>query len=140
MRTFGWVFFGLGVLFLGIAIIIWAWGAAFRIGAVEVTGRVSEVILSPRSDGNVYCPAVRYTTRSGQTFTHYSNICSWPAAYEVGQEVRMFYDASDPERAQMDDFFGTWFLPLLFGFLGLVFGGVGYFTLFPVTWFTRFRS
>ncbi|MEX2160601.1 MAG: DUF3592 domain-containing protein [Anaerolineales bacterium] len=131
MRTFGLVFFGLGLVFLGLAIAIWASGAVFRLQAERVTGTVVEVELRHYADGNSYCPVVRFTTRDRQIFTHYSDICSWPASYEQGQQVGMYYDPDDPQQVQLDDFFGIWFLPLLFGFMGLVFGPIGYFALFP---------
>lgn len=131
MRTFGWIFFSLGMLFLAIAAGAWLFGAIFRMQAEQATGTVIDVPVRHYADGNAYCPVVRFRARQGGTYTHYSDICSWPPSYEVGQEVRIYYDPQNPERVQMEDFFGTWFIPLLFGFMGLVFGSIGYFTLFP---------
>jgi hypothetical protein len=109
----------------------WLSGTWFRIQADEVTGTVIDLRLSASSDGDSYCPVVQYRTRNGQTLTHYSNICSWPAAYERGQQVTMHVDHIDPELVQMDDFFGIWFLPLFLGFMGAVFSAVGFFTTWP---------
>jgi hypothetical protein len=131
LRSFGWTFFGLGVVLLAAALLIWAFGAAFRLNALQTTGTVVEVELRHFSDGNAYCPVVRYTTSSGRDYTHYSNICSWPASYQQGQDVRVYYDPQDPGHVQLNDFFGIWFLPLLFGFMGLVFAPIGFFALFP---------
>jgi hypothetical protein len=126
MRIFSYVFLGLGLLLLAIAAAIFLYGAWFRINSESVTGTVVEVELRPYSDGNAYCPVIRYSVIGGQTYTHYSDICSWPASYEQGQQVRLYVDHSDPQRVQLNDFFTVWFLPLLFGFMGAVFAGVGY--------------
>lgn len=39
VRSFGWVFFGIGMLFLAIAVGAWLLGAVFRMQAEQVTGR-----------------------------------------------------------------------------------------------------
>ncbi|MGH2583007.1 MAG: DUF3592 domain-containing protein [Anaerolineales bacterium] len=48
---------------------------------------------------------IRYTTANGQTFTHHSNVCSWPAVYEQGQQITLYVDRNDPERLQLDNWF-----------------------------------
>lgn len=131
MRSPGLIFLVVGLIMLAVALFAWLNGTWFRIRADEVTGTVVEVRLTAYSDGNAYCPVVRYTPRLGEPLTHYSNICSWPAAYEQGQQVTMYGDRLDPEHVQMQDFFGIWFLPLFLGFMGTVFTSVGFFTTWP---------
>ncbi|MEX1071945.1 MAG: DUF3592 domain-containing protein [Anaerolineales bacterium] len=131
MRSPGLIFLVVGLIMLAVALFVWLNGTWFRIQADEVIGTVVEVRLTAYSDGNAYCPVVRYRSHSGETLTHYSNICSSPAAYEQGQQVTMYVDRTDPERVQMDDFFGIWFLPLFLGFMGTIFSGVGFFTEWP---------
>lgn len=125
MRSGGVIFLGVGGLLLAIALAWTGWVLYFRASSQNVMGTVAQEVLTPLSDGNAYCPVIRYTTRTGRTLEHYSNVCSWPAAYEVGDQVRVYYDPLDPQRVQVNDLFGTWFVPLLLGFMGIVFGGVG---------------
>jgi hypothetical protein len=126
MRSFSLVFLGIGFLFLAIAIGVFLFGSWFRIQAEKVDGIVTDVVLRPYADGNAYCPVIKYSVLGGATYTHNSDLCSWPASYEQGQHVTLYVDRIDPERVQLNDFFSIWFFPLLFGFIGLIFAGVGY--------------
>jgi hypothetical protein len=126
MRTFSFIFLGIGLLLLAIALSVFLYGSWFRIQAEKVDGTVVEVELRHYADGNAYCPVIRYSVSGGRSYTHASDICSWPASYEEGQQVRLYVDRAEPQRVQLNDFFSIWFLPLLLGFLGAVFAGVGY--------------
>lgn len=105
MRAFVLVFVGLGLLFLTIAGGAFLYGTWFRIQAEKVDGAVVEVALRHYADGNAYCPVTRYSVSGGHSYTHYSDICSWPASYEQGQRVQLYVDRADPERVQLNDFF-----------------------------------
>jgi hypothetical protein len=121
MRWGGAAMLAVGLTMLAIGLAIAGWTMWTRGQWTEVQGTVIEEVLTPFSDGNAYCPVIRYTTRVGQSLTHRSNICAWPAAYEEGEHVRVFYDPANTSNVQIDNFFGTWFMPLLLGFMGLVF-------------------
>lgn len=126
MRSFALVFLGIGLIFPAIAVGSFLYGSWFRIQAERVDGVVTEVVLRPYADGNAYCPVIRYSVIGGATYTHHSDICSWPSFYEQGQHVILYVDRIDPQRVQLSDFFSMWFLPILFVFMGAIFGGVGY--------------
>lgn len=130
-RLPGMIFFGIGLALLAVALVVGGMAISFRMGAERVTGTVSEVELRHYSDGNSYCPIISFTTRLGQSYTHRSDVCSWPPSFERGDEAIIYYDPANPNRSQLDSFLGVWFIPVLFGFMGLIFGGVGYFILFP---------
>lgn len=121
MRIGGAIFLAVGLGLLAIAVGITTWVLWTRGQWVEVEGTVVEEVLTAFADGNAYCPVIRYTTRVGQQLTHRSNICAWPPAYEAGDSVRVFYDPTNASDMQFDNFFGTWFVPLLLGFMGVVF-------------------
>jgi hypothetical protein len=116
-RLPGLIFFGMGLVMLAIALIVGGLAISFRMGAERVTGTVSEVELRHYSDGNSY--------------SHHSDVCSWPPSFEVGQPVTIYYDPANPSNSQLDSFMGVWFIPALFTFMGGVFGTIGYFFLFP---------
>lgn len=131
MRTTGIIFFGAGIAMLAIAFVVGGLAISFRVNGEKATGTVSEVELRHYADGNSYCPVIRFNARHGGTYTHYSDVCSWPPSFEVGQKVTIYYDPADPTRSQLDDLMGVWFIPALMSFMGLIFGGVGFFLLFP---------
>lgn len=116
---------GIGAIMLLIAGTVAVQGIWFRSNAVKVTGTVVEEVLTAYADGNAYCPVISYRTREGKAYEHHSNICAWPPAYEEGQQISVYYDRSDPKTVQLDSFFGNWFFPVLFGFLGIVFSFSG---------------
>lgn len=121
MRIGGFIMLGLGLLSLAITIgfggsVLW-----FRTHALQTHGTVIAEVLTPYADGNMYCPTIRYTTREGQTLEHDSDICAWPPAYEEGQQVTVYYDRTNPKDVQRVSLFGNWFIPGLFGFLGIIF-------------------
>lgn len=142
MRTGGAIFgaVGFGLLAIGLAIVGWIF--YFRASSQQVMGTIVAEVLTPLSDGNAYCPVVRYTTRNGETLEHHSNVCSWPAANDVGDQVKIYYDPLDPAHVQMDSFFGTWFAPGLLIFMGVIFAGVSVPMLIPdfMDIFSRLRS
>jgi len=43
----------------------------------------------------------------------------------VGQTINVLYDPDDPQKARINKWFNLYFVPMLLGFLGLVFGGIG---------------
>lgn len=94
---------------------------AFRQSAEEATGRVVDLVRGQ----DTYAPLVEYRAADGQTYTFVSSTSSNPPRYNPGEEVPVLYDPGDPYHARIDRWMETWFLPLLFGFVGLVFTGVG---------------
>ena len=67
-------------------------------------GVVTDVVLRPYADSNAYCPVIRYSVLGGATYTHNSDICSWPASYKQGQHVTLYVDRADPERVPIERF------------------------------------
>ncbi len=94
--------------------------------AISADGAVVDLISSIDSDGDtVYYPRVRFRTQAGgmQEFT--GSVGSRPAAFDVGEGVRVLYDPERPGDARIDTFFQLWFLPLLLGGMGIIFAGIG---------------
>jgi hypothetical protein len=111
----------LGILFLGGAAIAYFSGASFRDKAVLTTGTVTGFTVSVDSEDNSesYCPQVRYQTKSGETFTYFSNFCSSPPGYEVGEKVEIFYDPENPDKGQIKGFWSQYLLVTIFSCIGL---------------------
>ncbi len=83
---------------------------------------------SGSKSGGSYYPIVRFLLRTGETIEFSSSVGSNPPSYRRGEPVRVLYDPTAPESAEIDSFFSLWFAPILLGFLGSVFSafGVGY--------------
>ena len=80
---------------------------------------------SGRNNSTTYAAQVRFTTKDGSTVTFQEGFSSNPAAHQVGDKVKVLYDPSNYQNARVDDFMNTWFLPLLLGGMGLIFGLIG---------------
>lgn len=135
MKGFLNLFTIIGLLLLGGAGIAYYRGAALRDRAELVSGTVTGFRVSVDSEDNSesYCPDVRYATRSGENLTYHSNFCSAPPAYDVGEQVEIYYDPADPENAQIKGFWSQYLLVTIFGCIGLPFAAIGIWAGMPGT-------
>jgi hypothetical protein len=133
MKQFFNFFTWLAILFLGGAAIAYFVGASFRAKAELATGTVAGFSVSVDSEDNsqTYCPQVRYTTKTGQDFTYNSNFCSSPPAYEVGEEVEIYYDPADPGSGQIRGFWSQYLVVLIFSCIGLPLAVLGIWSAMP---------
>ena len=73
-------------------------------------------------------PVIRFRAEDGRTRTVEVREGSTSPYYEPGDKVTVLYDREHPLDARIKSF-GTlmadWILPLITGFLGMVFGGIG---------------
>lgn len=76
-----------------------------------------------------YYPVVRFTPSDGRSREIQLTEGSNPPAHEIGESVTILYEPEHPLDARIKSTWGTismWLLPVLTGFLGLVFGGIVY--------------
>ena len=128
----GWLPFVALALFLG-ALALGAWSALEyqRMRRLVLEGAVTAgevVALIPKrdSDGDTtWAPQVRYRPAgAGYDLEFTSSYSSRPPAYEVGERVRVVYEASDPRSARIDSWF-TRTAPVFLPAIGaLLAGGV----------------
>jgi hypothetical protein len=81
--------------------------------AITTTGVVTGLqkrVMNPGSSG-VYCPTVEFTALSGERVSFESAYGSMPAAHQVGQAVKVYYDPSKPARAEVDSGLTRWLAP-----------------------------
>lgn len=105
----------------------------FMQNATPARGVVSDI---RRHAGNSTSPVIQFRLPNGRSAEYVSNVESSTEHFTIGEEVQMLYLAADPSgSARIDDFFELWLLPIIFGGLGVVFGGI------PVgIWFSDRRT
>ena len=140
----------IGVIFLVVGLWQAATSIAFRSSAIKVGGTVVDVHGhyscsggtarkhgSARHCDYVYSPVVKFSTKAGRqiTFTPDYSTSSKPS---VGSEIEVLYPADDPQAARVANFADLWLLPVIFGGLGLVIGGLG--SVVVVRWIRTART
>lgn len=78
------------------------------------TGIVTSLEESSDSDGGccVYSPVIEFEA-NGQTYSFEGDNASYPPAYEVGEEVSVLYDPSDPNTVQINKWTERWLFPVI---------------------------
>jgi hypothetical protein len=98
---------------------------SFTEEALRTEGTVVELVSSRSDDSYVYKPVVRFTTDQGELMEFISGTGSNPPGFTVGETVGIFYLASDPQEAMIDDFFSLWGGPLIVAGMGIIFFVIG---------------
>ena len=122
----GIVFSLVGLLLAAIGIFIWIRTQAFLSTAQETKGTVIRMVSSSSSEGGIsYAPVFKFTTIQGQVIEVEEKISSNPPQFQTGQVIDILYDPQDPNRARVKKWFNLYFVPLLLGGMGLIFGCIG---------------
>jgi hypothetical protein len=121
----GLLFFaiGIGVLIGGIVAIVKRRRQIAN--SLSATGVVSAFATEMGRRGNLYYPLVRFKVASGQPMSFQSGVGSSPAGYSVGQQVKVLYDAGNPQQAEIDSMSSQWFVPGCMITMGVMFTIVG---------------
>ncbi len=74
------------------------------------------VRLNEQSDAEggccTYVPVIDFKV-SDQIYTFEGDNASYPPAYEVGEQVNVLYDPTNPNTAQIDSLFERWAFPVI---------------------------
>lgn len=94
--------------------------------AQEVKGTVIRLVWSPSSEGGGgYSPVYQFRTISGQMIEKADNLSSNPPMFQEGQTIDVLYDPENPQNARIKKWMSLYFVSILLGGMGLIFGGVG---------------
>ena len=122
----GVIFLGIGAVMIGLAIIFFSRTRRFLRTAVEATGTILELRESSGSEGGtVYSAVVEFQTADGRSIRWEESMASNPPAGQPGEQLVMKYDPANPQKARIAKATRMWFMPMLFGGLGLLFLGLG---------------
>jgi hypothetical protein len=75
--------------------------------------------------GVTYAPVVRFRTIQGETIEIRGPYGRSPPTYQRGEQVRVLYNAANPETAKIENFFNLWGYSSFFGFIGLISSIIG---------------
>lgn len=89
---------------------------------VAAIGTVVELTTQATARGSIICPVVEFTASSGEKIRFTSDFGSRPAGYKVGQSVNVRYDATDPQKAEIESAMNRLLIPLILVFMGVIAG------------------
>jgi hypothetical protein len=121
------VVFGLvGGLLAVIGIFLFIRTRMFISKAQEVKGTVIRMVYRHSSEGGGgYSPVYQFRTITGQTIEVQDGLSSNPPMFHEGQIIDVLYDPENPQKARIKKWLSLYFVSVLLGGLGLIFGGIG---------------
>ena len=133
--TLGIVFSLVGGLLALIGVFLFIRTRIFIGNAQEAKGTVIQMVYSRTSSssgsGGGYAPVYQFKTLDGQTIVIQDSLSSNPPRFQVGQEIDVLYESGNPQKARINKWMNLYFVPVLLGGIGLIFGGVGIAIEFP---------
>jgi Protein of unknown function (DUF3592) len=122
----GVIFVAIGAVFIGLGIFFFIRTRRFLRTAAEATGTIVELRESSGSEGGtVYSAVVEFQTADGRSIRWEESMASNPPAGQPGEQLVMKYDPANPNTARIAKATRMWFMPVLFGGLGLLFFVIG---------------
>ena len=133
--TLGMVFSLVGGLLALIGVFLFIRTRIFIGNAQAAKGTVIQMVYSRTSSssgsGGGYAPVYQFRTLDGQTIMIQDSLSSNPPQFQVGQEIDVLYESGNPQKARINKWMNLYFVPVLLGGMGLIFGGVGIAIVFP---------
>ncbi|MVM37573.1 DUF3592 domain-containing protein [Spirosoma sp. HMF3257] len=114
---FIFAFFLIGTLFVGIAYYIYHSHQQLVKNGIMTKG---VVISMHRMNPHEYpvAPSIRYRIQDGRELVFHSSEGRNPPAYQIGEEVTLYYDPKNPEHVELD---GDYLMVYVMGGIGSVF-------------------
>ncbi|MDQ2975255.1 MAG: DUF3592 domain-containing protein [Acidobacteriota bacterium] len=120
------IFVGLLFFLIGIVILISGIVSIFKTrsriaNSLSADGLVTAFATGMGKSGYLYYPLVQFKIPAGQVISFQSSVGSSRAGYTVGQQVKVLYDARNPQEAEIDDLSSLWLVPGCMLAMGLAF-------------------
>jgi Protein of unknown function (DUF3592) len=124
------LFIGLLFLLIGLCVLISGIISVFKVrrglaNSAKTKGKVIAFGIISGQCGNLYCPQVAFQIPNGQTFRFQSEVGTQPPSYQVGQQVQVVYQTTNPNQAEIDSAMTLWFAPGCMSLFGLGFMVMG---------------
>jgi len=129
-RLVGLIFMSIGMVMLVVVFYLLYTHQQFEKNALTVKGTVVEFQSYESRNKNsssttMYTPVFEYEFK-GKKYTYVSTSSSNIHEYEVGERLDILVDPENPSEVLVNSFMEKWFLPILLGFMGALFTGLGY--------------
>jgi hypothetical protein len=129
-RIVGMIFMSIGGIMLAVVAYLVVSSYQFEQRAQPIKGIVIDYqSYQSRNDNGgsttMYTPVYQYEFK-GKSYTHVSSTSTSSKDYEISETVEMLIDPDDPKEILIDSLMEKWFVPLLLGFMGTLFTGLGF--------------
>jgi hypothetical protein len=122
-KTVGKVFGAIGIIFLIITLIFIVGNLSDGSSNPATTGTVNS--LEPTNQKNTSQAVIVFTDAGGKRIQFSTSVDTNASEFQVGKTVRVYYNSEYPPYSAKPDFiFSSWFRPILFGVLSLIFIGI----------------
>lgn len=118
-----YVFGGLGILFMGIAVVLFYFDQRAVHTFTKTTGVVVANRLDQDADGSTYAPDVTFQWE-GKELMYRSSTYSNPPSFQIGEQVDLYVNPSNPYDVVIDSFSQRFVVIIVFDVLGITFLGV----------------
>lgn len=122
LKLVGFIFIVIGGIF---ALIGGGFGVENWLYVNSAQSTVGTVVGLDYSGGRGARVVVQYQTTSGQTIEAAPGLRSNPPMAQVGETVKLYYQANNPTDLRLNHFVNMWLFPLIFGGLGTLFLVIG---------------
>jgi hypothetical protein len=119
--------FGMAYMFFCVAFIFLAWQLLFLQTAQKTKGIVIEMDRQPKiRSHDQFAPIIEFETESKEKINLHTKVYDYPPNFKKGDEVIVFYRASNPQNAKIQHFRHLWFWTAIWAGIGLLFLIVGF--------------
>ncbi len=101
---------------------------------IRTTAKVTQLIPYQSDDGTTYAPVFEFKDRQKNVHSFESTIKSRPAAYDIGQNIKIVYDGRNKTHVKTISFWGLYRWSIILGMIAspfLILGG-------SYLWYTYF--
>lgn len=116
-----YVYFLPGLFFLALAIYLFSNKQNFFSKAEVTSGTIIKFIPVSSKNTMVYYPFVSFVAKSGQQIKFTSSVAYYSPNYMEGSKVKVFYDPTNPDNAEINGMYVFLIDPLIMGALGVFF-------------------
>ncbi len=117
-----------GVLLLFGGILIWFHAHRKYSTWKSVSGMVTKVVSHSFKSSNFhYYPVVEFQTKTGKNVIFESELGFYPAKHKQGQQVSVWYDEVNPDKAMLNLKTAKWTVPFvleIFGVIAIIIGRI----------------
>jgi len=119
-----------GLAFLLITFYQYNTRRAFFENANETSGTITKFIPAASKNGTVYYPYISFVTKSGKQVKFTSGVEKKSFNSTEGSTVKVFYDPTNPKKAEINGRYVFLIDPLFFGFLSMFVFLIGFWIIF----------